>query len=243
MRALEIDSSLAEAHATLADTYQYYDWDFPRAEEEYRNAIAANPNYPTAHQWYSEFLVAMGRNEEAISEAKRAVELDPLSPTINTQVGDALFKAGRLDEAVEHLRKTVQSYPNYPGAHFPLAEAYAQKNMNSESAAELAIGLKLTGLETLATAFKKAYESSGSEGALHALLEYWLHEGSDERRWYRIGWVYARLGNKEEALKSLEKAFVAHDSNLVSVKSDLAFESFHSDPRFQSLLRRMNFPE
>jgi len=101
MKALEIDSSLAEAHTTLADTYQYYDWDFPKAEQEYHKAIAANPNYPTAHQWYSEFLMEMGRNEEAISEARRALELDPLSLIIGSQMGDALYRAGRTDEAIE----------------------------------------------------------------------------------------------------------------------------------------------
>ena len=243
MKALEIDSSLAEAHTTLADTYQYYDWDFPKAEEEYRKAIAANPNYPTAHQWYSEFLTEMGRNEEAISEAKRAMELDPLSVAINFQMGDAAFRAGRVDEAIEQLKKAVQMDPNVLALHWTLAQAYAQKKMYSESVAESEIGMKLRGDGARATALEEAYKSSGYQGFLRASLERDLRGGPEERPAYGIAIRYARLGNKDEALKWLEKTYAQHTGNMLFVKSEPAFDSLHSDPRFQSLLRRMKFPE
>jgi len=243
MKALEIDSSLAEAHTTLADTYQYYDWDFPKAEEEYRKAIAANPNYPTAHQWYSEFLMEMGRNEEAISEAKRAMELDPLSVAINFQMGDAAFRAGRVDEAIEQLKKAVQMDPNFLAVHWTLAQAYAQKKMYSESVAESEVGMKLRGDGASVTALESAYKSSGYQGFLQKGLEHDLRGGSEERQAYGIAIRYARLGNKDEALKWLEKTYVQHTGNMLFVKSEPAFDSLHSDPRFQSLLRRMKFPE
>jgi serine/threonine protein kinase/tetratricopeptide (TPR) repeat protein len=243
MKALELDSSLAEAHTTLADTYQYYDWDFPKAEEEYRKAIAANPNYPTAHQWYSEFLMEMGRNKEGISEAKRAVELDPLSLVISDQLGDALTRAGRVDEAIEQLKQTVQLDPNYPGAHSTLAHAYAQKKMYSDAAAEWEISMELRGEAPLASALREAYKSSGYQAFLQKWLEHNLQERSNVRRMYLIATLYARLGNRDEALRWLEKTYTAHAAALLNVKSDSAFDSFHTDPRFQSLLRRMNLPE
>ena len=243
MKALEIDSSLAEAHTTLADTYQYYDWDFPKAEEEYRQAIAANPNYPTAHQWYSEYLMEMGRNEEAISEAKRALELDPLSLPINRQMGDALALARKVDESIEQLKKTVQMDPSFPGAHWSLGEVFIQKKMNSEAVAEWQTAMKLSGDEPQAAALGKTYKSSGYQGFLQQWLDQQLQRSAERRPQYEIARLYARLGKKEEALKWLEKAYEEHSSGMVFMKSEPVFDILRSDPRFQSLLRRMTFPE
>jgi eukaryotic-like serine/threonine-protein kinase len=243
MKALEIDSSLAEAHTTLADTYQYYDWDFPKAEEEYRQAIAANPNYPTAHQWYSEYLMEMGRNEEAISEAKRALELDPLSLPINTQMGDALALARKVDESIEQLKKTVQMDPNFPGAHWSLGEVFIQRKMYSEAVAEWQTAMKLSGNEPQAAGLGEAYKSSGYQGFLQKWLDQQLHRSAERQPQYEIARLYARLGKKEEALKWLEKAYEEHSSGMVFMKSEPVFDALRSDPRFQSLLRRMTFPE
>jgi eukaryotic-like serine/threonine-protein kinase len=242
MKALEIDSSLAEAHTTLADTYQYYDWDFPKAEQEYRKAIAANPNYPTAHQWYSEFLMEMGRNEEAISEARRALELDPLSLIIGAQMGDALYRAGRTDEAIEQLKKTTQMDPNFPQAHWILAEGFAQKKMYSEAVAEWQTAMKLTGNEPGAAALGDAYKSSGYQGFLQRWIDQMLQRPAEQRLPYELARLYARLGKKEEALKWLEKAYSDRVGAMLFLKSEPAFDSWRSDPRFQSLLQRMNFP-
>ncbi len=243
MKALEIDSSLAEAHTTLADTYQYYDWDFPKAEEEYRKAIAANPNYPTAHQWYSEFLMEMGRNEEAISEARRALELDPFSLAIGTQMGDAFYHAGRADEAIEQLKKTILMDPNSPDVHGVLADAFAQKKMYSEAVAESQTAMKLSGDEPGATAVGDAYKSSGYQGFLQRWIDQLLQRPPEQRFPYELARLYARLGKKEEGLKWLEKAYAEHRSGMLFSKSDPALDSWRSDPRFQSLQRRMNFPE
>jgi serine/threonine protein kinase len=242
MKALEIDSSLAEAHTTLADTYQYYDWDFPKAEEEYRKAIAANPNYPTAHQWYSEFLMEMGRKEEAISEARRALELDPFSLAIGTQMGDAFYRAGRTDEAIEQLKKTILMDPNSPDVHGVLADAFAQKKMYSEAVAESQTAMKLSGDEPGATAVGDAYKSSGYQGFLQRWIDQLLQRPPEQRFPYELARLYARLGKKEEGLKWLEKAYAEHRSGMLFSKSDPVLDSWRSDPRFQSLQRRMNFP-
>jgi serine/threonine protein kinase/tetratricopeptide (TPR) repeat protein len=243
MKALEIDSSLAEAHTTLADTYQYYDWDFPKAEQEYHKAIAANPNYPTAHQWYSEFLMEMGRNEEAISEARRALELDPLSLIIGSQMGDALYRAGRTDEAIEQLKKTTQMDPNFPEARWVLADAFAQKKMYSEAVAEWQTAMKLLGNEPGAAALGEAYKSSGYQGSLQKRIDQLLQRPAERRSSYDLARLYARLGKKEEALKWLEKGYTEHEGAMLFLKCEPAFDSWRSDPRFQVLMRRMNFPE
>ena len=243
MKALEIDSSLAEAHTTLADTYQYYDWDFPKAEQEYRKAIAANPNYPTAHQWYSEFLMEMGRNEEAISEAWRALELDPLSLIIGAQMGDALSRAGRTDEAIEQLKKTTQMDPNFPEAHWTLAEAFAQKKMYSEAVSEWQTAMKLSGNEPGAMALIEAYKTSGYQGFLRRWIDQMLQRSAERQLPYETARLYARLGKKEEGLKWLEKAYGEHVGGMLFLKCEPAFDSWRSDPRFQALMRRMNFPE
>src|SRR5712692_5847907 len=117
LRALELDDSLAEAHTTLADTYLYYEWDFAKADQEFRRAIAANPNYPTAHQWYAECLYSVGRYDEAVAEAKRAQELDPLSPIISGSVAATLLYARKYDDSIEQFKKSMQMDPNISLEH------------------------------------------------------------------------------------------------------------------------------
>jgi predicted Zn-dependent protease len=148
-----------------------------------------------------------------------------------------------VDEAIEQLKKAVQMDPNFLAVHWTLAQAYAQKKMYSESVAESVIGTKLRGDGTPVTALESAYKSSGYQGFLRASLEHDLQGGPDDRPTYGIAIRYARLGNKDEALKWLEKTYAQHTGNMLFVKSEPAFDSLHSDPRFQSLLRRMKFPE
>jgi predicted Zn-dependent protease len=158
-------------------------------------------------------------------------------------MGDAFFRAGRVDEAIEQLKKTVQMDPNFLAVHLTLAQAYAQKKMYSEAVAEQGNAREVRGEAAVATALKEAYKSSGYQGFLRALLEHDLRAAPDDSRTYGIAIRYARLGNKDEALKWLEKTYAQHTGNMLFVKSEPAFDSLHSDPRFQSLLRRMKFPE
>lgn len=134
-KALKIDDSLAEAHTSLAYARYRYDWDWGGAEEEFKRAIALNPNYATAHHWYGEYLAMMGRFDDSLTEIRRAAELDPLSSIINADEGWFLYLARRPDEAIKQLRKTLEMDQNFAEAYFYLGEAYEQKGMFVEAIA------------------------------------------------------------------------------------------------------------
>ncbi len=243
MKALQIDDSLAEAHTTLADTYLYYDWDFPKAQQEFLRAIAANPNYPTAHQWYSEYLYRVGRFDDSISEAKRAQELDPLSIAINLSVAAAYFYARKYDLAIEQNKQTQKMDPNYIAAHLELGDAYEQKKMYPEAVAEWQTAMKMFGNPALAAAVGEAYRTSGFQGFLQTWIDSDVKSPASSERAYGIAGRYALLGKKNEAVAWLEKAYAARSGGMARLKSDPFFDSMHSDPGFQAIMRRMNFPE
>ncbi|MGH9907901.1 MAG: tetratricopeptide repeat protein, partial [Pyrinomonadaceae bacterium] len=128
-KALELDFTLAEAHTSLAFTRCWYEWDWQGAESEFKKAIELNPNYATAHHWYGEFLVLMGRFEEGFRELRFAQEIDPLSLIINSDIGKMHFLARRPEQAIDQLLKTTEMDPNFPISHLFLAMAYRQKGM------------------------------------------------------------------------------------------------------------------
>jgi tetratricopeptide (TPR) repeat protein len=243
LKALELDDSLAEAHTNLADTYLYYDWDFPKAEQEFLRAIAVNPNYPTAHQWYSEYLYCVGRYDEAIAEAKRAQELDPLSIAINLSVAAAYFYARSYDLAIELDKQTQKMDSNYISAHWELGDAYAQKKMYPEAVAEWQTAMKISGNSALAAASAEAYKTSGFQGFVLGWIESDLRDPARDQRAYGIARGYAVLGKKTEAVNWLEKAYAARSGGMARLKSDPVFDSLRSDPGFQAILKRMNFPQ
>jgi len=245
IKALQIDDTLAEAHTTLADGLFYYDWEFSKAETEFKRAIEVNPNYATAHQWYSEYLYSMGRPQEAIAEAKRAQELDPLSLIINAAVASTLFYARRYDEAIEQYRKVEEMDANFIPADWSLAVAYEQEGMYREALAEKQRVLRHAGNPELAAALGEAYAASGYKAALRRLLKELLKE-----RWQRgaggafdIARTYAALGQKDEALTWLEKALEERAGATVRLKADPEFDPLRPDPRFQDLLRRIGLPQ
>ena len=243
LKALEIDDSLAEAHTTLADTYLYYDWDFPKAQQEFLRAIAANPNYPTAHQWYSEYLYAVGRYDDSIAEAKLAQELDPLSPAINLSVAAAYFYGRRYDQAIEQSKQTQKMDPNYIAAHGMLADAYAEKKKYPEAVAEWQTVVELSGNPKLAVALGEAYRTAGFQGFLQASLDNDVKSPAAGERAYGIARRYALLGKKNEAVTWLEKAYMDRSGGMARLKSDPVFDSMRSDPGFEAIMRRMNFPD
>jgi tetratricopeptide (TPR) repeat protein len=133
---LEIDNTLAEAHASLGMTRMSYEWDWPGAEREFQRAIELDSDYPTAHNWYAICLAATGQSDQAIASLKRAQELDPLSLIINADVGLVLHFARRDDEAIDQVRKGLEMDPNFAAGHRPLGMAYEQKAMYTEAIAE-----------------------------------------------------------------------------------------------------------
>jgi TolB-like protein len=127
LKALQLDSELAEAHESLAHVLDQHEFDWAAAESEYKRAIALNPNLASAHQWYSELLTAFGRHDESLSETQRALDLDPLSLIINMVKGRNLLLADRVDEAIEQLKRTAALDPSFPAVHGVLADAYRSK--------------------------------------------------------------------------------------------------------------------
>lgn len=243
-KALELDDSLAEAHNALAAVKVDYDWDWPGAEREFQRAIELNPGYATAHQWYAELLSQIGRHEEALAEIKLAEQLDPFSLIINVVHGDALRSAGQYDLAIEQLQKTLEIDPNFAHAHFHLGMTYLLKVAFADAIAEFQ---KAVSLSPNVTDYKGglgyAYAVAGDRAEARKLLEE-LKARSKQSYvpWFYIAGIYAGLGEKDQAIADLEKAYERHEQGLAVMKREPMFDPLRSDARFQELLRRMNLP-
>jgi tetratricopeptide (TPR) repeat protein len=242
MDALERDEMLAEAHTSLAAIKHTYDWDWAGAEREFVRAIELNSNYATAHQWYAEYLRTMGRLEEALGEMKRALELDPLSPIIHAGVGWTYYYARQYDSAIEQCRKTLEMHPDFLMAHNCLAAAYREMGLVEELILERQTTAGLVGGNP--DRVRRAYEAGGLKGYWRFFVDRAKQRMSKGKYVSKV-WpaaVYALLGEKEEALAWLEKAYRERDPWLMDINVRAEFDSLRDDPRFQDLLRRMNFP-
>ena len=179
IKALELDSTLGEAHTSLAFTLDGFDWDWGSAEREFKRALELNPGYATAHHWYAWHLALVGRNAEAIAEMKRAQNLDPLSLIISADLAELLVIAHSYDESIEQSRKTIEMDPNFALAHNQLAQAYIQKEMYSEAISELEKAVRLSGGSPICTAnLARAYAASRRRNEALKLLSD-LKEGSN----------------------------------------------------------------
>jgi len=243
-KALEMDETLAEAHALLGSAREEYDWDWVGAEKEFKRAIELNPGYATAHQWYAEYLSVMGRHNEAIAEAKRAQELDPLSLMINAIGGRVFFYARRYDEAIAQCRRTLELNPGFYPAHLFLAWAYEQEKRYAEAISEYQKAIAPgQSNPLLAAELARGYVAAGKRTEALTVISQ-MGELS-KRRYvssYVIAQIYTALGDTGRAFQWLEKAYQERDSQLAWLKAEPGFDSLRSDPRFQNLLRRMNFP-
>jgi eukaryotic-like serine/threonine-protein kinase len=235
-RALELDSGLAEAHTILAAIKSTYDWDWAGAEKEFNLAIQLNPNYATAHQRYSLFLPITGRFQEAIAEAQKARDLDPLSLPANENLGDILYLARRYEEAEQQLKKTIELDPNYGVAHSTLSKVYEAKGLHEEA---LNARLRNASPEN-AQAARQVYASAGIKGVWRDRLNQLLERGKKE---YvspaDIALFYARLNEKDEAFKWLDKAMEERSILFNYLVADARFDNIRSDARFPELLRRV----
>jgi len=244
LKALELDESLAEAHVSLAKVLFEYDWDWQAGEKEYQRAIELNPSYATAHHWYAEALTCMGRDKEAIREIELARRLDPLSVMINANVGTTLYASRQYDRAIVELRRAIEFEPNNFEAYYYLSQTYAQKGMNQEAiaAAQQAVSLERDNPE-LAALLAHTYAVTGRRGEALKILGK-LKELSKRQYFspYLLARIYVGLGEKEEAFAWLQKAADVHDGEMIGLKVEPELDPLRSDPRFQALLRRMNFP-
>jgi non-specific serine/threonine protein kinase len=243
-KAMEIDSTLADAYAALAFSRLYYDWDWPGAERAIQQALELIPNFPLAHMLYVDFWLVMRRPEEAIAEAQRAVELDPLSVNANGKLALALSCAGEHKRAIEQLRKAIDLDPRFVYAHLALARAYAACGEFEASTEAAQRAVALSGGWSLAKSFlANTLAAAGKTDDARKLLEEIKRApGPDYLSPPFIAAVYGLLGDKDEAFAELEKAFERRLSGFIAIQIYPWFEPLRSDPRFQDLLRRMNFP-
>ncbi|MBD0295546.1 MAG: tetratricopeptide repeat protein [Flavisolibacter sp.] len=248
-QAQELDDSLAEVHAVLA-TLKVNAWDFPAAENEYRQAIKLNRNFSSAHSFYSRLLGGLGRYEEAFTEINKAHELDPFSVSINFNIGGRFYDARRFDEAIAQFKKVLEMEPNHPLTHLVLARTYDAKGLYPEAIAEYRKGDVLLEKETpetaqyKAAALTQALKAAGAPGYWRKRLELSQHKYDEGRgSAYEIAVSYARLGDRAGVFGQLDKSFTAHELDLTWIKTESAFDAMASDPHFRDLLRRIGLPE
>jgi len=239
LRALELDSSLSEAHVSLACVMRF---EWTAMEKEFQRAIELNPNNAMAHQYYGYVLSAVGRFDEAIAEMKRALELDPLTPNKQNSLGATFYRAGRYDEALENFREVPDPDANSERRHRRMAAIYERRAQQREAVNELLIALRLAGERELATSVEQKFISSGYWPAQETFLWGDLREKQKRARKGQpalalaIAGDYASLGEKDEAFGWLEKSFQEREGDLMYLNVDDRFATLRSDPRFQNLV-------
>ena len=242
IKAMELDEELAEAHTSLAYAMLYHDWDWEGAEREFRRAEELNPDYATTPHWLAEYFAAMGMMNEAIVAKKRASQLDPLSMIINTTIGWMYYFDRRYDEAVEQIKRVQEIDPNFVPAHFWIGQAYEQKGLYPEAvdAFKNAVTLSRESTYTLAS-LAHGYASAGDKARAREILSR-LRELSKAKyvSAYEIAEVYISLGEIESAFEWLEKAYEERSRALVFLKVEPRLDPIRSDPRFKTLLDKMN---
>jgi TolB-like protein/Tfp pilus assembly protein PilF len=242
-KALKIDDTFGEAYSALGWIKTFYDWDWLAAEQAFKQSIILNPNYATAHQWYSLYLSGMGRFNEAIFEAEKAHNLDPISLIINSNLGCVFYFARHYDKAIEQCLKVIDMDPNFPLVYMYLAAAYHKKEMYEEAKkadqklAEFS-GNSPLALGCLGCGYARVGEIEKASGILEQLNE--LSKKKYVSPYHRAI-IYMGLNDKDQFFESLGKAVDDRDPLLVFLKEQPIFDELHSDPRFDELLKKIGF--
>jgi DNA-binding winged helix-turn-helix (wHTH) protein/TolB-like protein/Tfp pilus assembly protein PilF len=241
-KAVEIDDTLAEAHAQLGYVIFWGDWDWEASENQFKRALELDPDSADTHLFYAHLLSNTGRHAEVLTEAKRARELDPLNLRNNALEGQFLIHAGRTDEALTRLQEVLEIDPNYILAHLYASSAYIDKGMYAEAISEARRAREISGARSthakafLGYALAKAGKDSEARAILEDLLKF-----STERyvSAYHIALVYNGLGKRDEALAWLERAYAQRNWGMIFLKVEPKWNDLRADPRFQDLLRRV----
>jgi len=243
-RALALDSTLAEAHTARAYGAMIYDFDWPTAETNFRRAIAADSTYPTAHQWYGNFLWSRGRLDEALQQMKVAHRLDPLSRIIGTEFGQTYYLMHRYDEAEKRLKETLDLDPNYPHALYIIGLIHVQQHRYAEGIAEMRRSVELGGLqEDLAGGMANAYGVSGDRASFNkvvAELEKGMASGAFGP--FPLALAYAGLGETARAIDYFNRAIDVKDIFLPEDFFDPQLDPLRRDPRFRKIEERFGVP-
>ncbi len=240
VEALRLDDRLAEAHTSLAMIKFHYDWDWAGGEAEFRKAIDLNPNYVTAHQWFSEYLSAANRHDEAIAEAKHAEQIDPLPADVGVTVGVAFLFARRYDDAIQHLEETVRSYPRFAPAHAFLGWAYEEKRLLDKALQELEKARGLADTPDTVAILGRVLVDLGRNDDARRLIDQLKHQSNEKYvSPFFIGTIYLALAETDKGFEWMEKAHQEHGEMLVFLNSDPHFVNVRSDPRFVNLMHRV----
>jgi TolB-like protein/lipoprotein NlpI len=246
IKALEIDKNIAQAHATLGWVMTCFDYDWVGAEREFRRALELNSNDANMHLWYGMLLSWIGRHDEALDECNRARELDPLSLVINANVGNVLYNARRYNRAIEELQKALDLEPDFFHTRSILGLTYLQKGMYEQAILEHEKAVSLIKGQTPAIVGRLgcALGVGGKRGeALEILNQLKLRREQNYAPAYYIAAIHLSLGDKNAAIDWLQKAYDERDSFLPWLRGDPPFDPLRSDPRFQHLMERINFPK
>ncbi len=237
LKAIELDADNAEAHAAVAQVKFVYDWDWAGAEEEFMRALGFDPGSLYAHFYYATMLMALGRHDEAIREMQSAEQMDPLSSMVRSTFGRVLYRARKYEEAALHLKRAIELDSRNFGAYGRLGDVYTQMGRYEEA---LATYDKVRTLQPDGGGFMAGiahvYALTGKRREALEIIN------RAKVAAFGAAIVYAALGDRDEAFEVLEKAVEERSSLLVFVKADPRFDSLRTDPRWQALLRRMNFP-
>jgi TolB-like protein/lipoprotein NlpI len=246
LKALELDETLGEAHASLGFFKFLYDWDFSGAEDEFKRALMLSPAYAEAHHWYAVYLANVGRHDEADQHARRAIEFDPLSLLMNMTPALNFYLARYPDKALEQLQKVIEMEPNFVAARSVRGNVLVQKGLYEEAIQEFSKALELIKGAAAAEVSVKAlmahaYARWGNEhDALKLLEEVKLLDTTSP---YLIAGIYAALGDYDGAFERLNEAYDQRDVQLVSLKVDPSLDGVREDQRFAELVNRVGLPQ
>ncbi len=243
-KAIELDDSLAEPHATMGYVVSIFEGNFVEAESEYERAIQLDPKYATAYQWYSEYLAAMGRNEEAVRAAKKALELEPLSLIIHTGVGLIYWITGNPDASIAHLKTTKELAPDFIPPYQICALAYESKRMFKETNENYIKAFELAGGDTSwLKELETHYEKDGWEGVWKQRIRFFLERQKQEGGGYEfiIASNYGNLENREKTLEYMRMVVDERGWRILNIRSAPTFEFLKGDPEYEAILERIGF--
>jgi TolB-like protein/DNA-binding winged helix-turn-helix (wHTH) protein/Tfp pilus assembly protein PilF len=234
LRALELDPSLGEAHAWLGKMAFFYEWDFPKAENELNQAIELSPNYPDGHIIYAVFLISTGRRELGLAEMTKAQQIDPISQLPNVIAVVAFYLAGQYDAAIEQGKKTIELYPESVGAYDWFGYAYEKKGLYDRALVTYLRAKELRGVSPKElAAFRTAYQKDGLRGFWQKELENAERSPATSACW--LTKIYAHLGNRDRALEFLKQSFQQHCSGPHTTLADPIFDDFRQDAKFREI--------
>lgn len=232
-KAVELDDHLSSSHFVMGAAHTLQ-WRWQDAEREFHKGLELNSNDALGRQWYSNYLLTLGRFQEAIDEQQRARALDPFSPIINANLAKAFYYARQFDSAIAQAQETLKLDPKFQAALMFLERAYRHKGMSAQAvSARLAAASPEEG-----QSIEHAYREYGLPGVLR--VEAQAHQKTGA--FFEAARCYAQAGERELAFALLEDGYMHHHPGLSRLKVDPDFDPVRLDPRFQDLLRRLGLP-